>query len=1049
MSSTRSEDPGRGDGIDSPAARKYRLFKRLLDRNRDALGSLANLEQAYYGGGVASMADLRARYGGLSKSVHELAADLRELADDKYAALDSVIDGIDREVALRLRLGGSSATGDLVVPLQSLGPEASAFAGGKAAHLATISRVGGVSIPEGFVVTTAGFQCFIRENALEKPIEEALAGVTLESPGTLEAASKAIQATILGAPVPAELASRILSAYDALRRGSTAEVQVAMRSSAVGEDSEASFAGQYTTVLGVGRAAVLDAYRSVIASKYSPGAILYRLRFGLEDGDTPMAALGMVMIDARSSGVMYTRDPFGRDPTVMKIGATWGLGEPLVSGEGQHDVFLLSRETTDVLHREIHAKDQRLVLSGAGGVRLAVVEGGEREGVCVDDDSLRAVARLGLALEGHFGSPQDVEWSLDQEGVLHLLQSRPLNLEVPPKAPPVEPSDASRHPILLRGGTVASPGVASGTVVVVRGGAATDLPEDTILVARAASPDHAVLIGKVKGIVTDIGSATSHLASVAREFGVPAIFNAENATTVLRQGQAVTMLADTTTVYQGIVPEFAGDERPQRKHVFESPMHRRLRDVLDHVAPLNLTDPAHPSFSIAGCRTMHDVIRFVHEQAMREMFGLARRDSGGPRSVKLKAQVPLSLYLIDVGGGLKPGLRKGDPATPDDIQSRPLKALWKGFCHPGISWSGGAAGGGLGDLMRLASAGAMPGVPELGGDSYALVAADYLNLNVKFGYHFAYLDALCSDIPSQNYVSLQFSGGLGSQYGKSLRLTFLGAVLERLGFRVVITGDILDAQLVGHDAASAGDVLDQVARLLASSRLLDMAISHQDRVEPMVEAFFRADYDFLGEGLTQRLPDFYTQDGNWTRVEEDGRTLFVQDGTEWGAGLTSGFTKLMRKVVGGPKYQDFLDNVHAYFHFPKAIAKGSAVTDAALALRVRPMGGVIDQAGGLAFAVRNMANYFALRINALEDNVILFEFVNGRRYQRATVARRIETGRWYSVAAVVRGNSVQGFLDDEPLLEYRADRSLEGYVGMWTKADSLTHFADLRIERRP
>ncbi len=116
------ETVGRGDGIDSPAARKYRLFKRLLERNREALGSLANLEQAYYGGGVASMADLRARYGGLSRSVHELAEDLRELAGDKYAELESVIDGIDREVAPRLRLGVSSTTGDLVVPLRSIGP---------------------------------------------------------------------------------------------------------------------------------------------------------------------------------------------------------------------------------------------------------------------------------------------------------------------------------------------------------------------------------------------------------------------------------------------------------------------------------------------------------------------------------------------------------------------------------------------------------------------------------------------------------------------------------------------------------------------------------------------------------------------------------------------------------------------------------------------------------------------------------------------------------------------------------------------------------------
>ncbi len=192
------------------------------------------------------------------------------------------------------------------------------------------------------------------------------------------------------------------------------------------------------------------------------------------------------------------------------------------------------------------------------------------------------------------------------------------------------------------------------------------------------------------------------------------------------------------------------------------------------------------------------------------MFGLSQRGSGARGSVKLKAQVPLSLYLVDLGGGLAPGL--GQSATPDDIRSRPLKAMWRGFCHPGISWSGAALNTGLGDMLRLMSAGAALGLPELGGDSYALVAADYLNLNVKFGYHFAYLDALCSDASSQNYVSLQFSGGVGSQYGKSLRLAFLGAVLERLGFRAAVTGDVLEAQITGHDARATEDLLDQVAR---------------------------------------------------------------------------------------------------------------------------------------------------------------------------------------------------------------------------------------------
>jgi pyruvate,water dikinase len=94
-----------------------------------------------------------------------------------------------------------------------------------------------------------------------------------------------------------------------------------------------------------------------------------------------------------------------------------------------------------------------------------------------------------------------------------------------------------------------------------------------------------------------------------------------------------------------------------------------------------------------------------------------------------------------------------------------------------------------------------------------------------------------------------------------------------------------------------------------------------------------------------------------------------------------------------------------------------------------------------------MGNYFVLRLNALEDNVILFEFVNGTRHQRASVSRRIESGRWYTLSTVVRGQSVTGHLDGELLLEYRADRPFEGYVGLWTKADSVTQFSGLGIHR--
>jgi len=173
----------------------------------------------------------------------------------------------------------------------------------------------------------------------------------------------------------------------------------------------------------------------------------------------------------------------------------------------------------------------------------------------------------------------------------------------------------------------------------------------------------------------------------------------------------------------------------------------------------------------------------------------------------------------------------------------------------------------------------------------------------------------------------------------------------------------------------------------------------------------------------------------------------------------------------GARYQELLDNVKAYYYFPIAIAKESNVGDAVITARVKPMGGRIDQAGGLAFGLRNVGNYFVLRLNALEDNFILFEFINNRRFQRAifqnkmepistvnpfhrmdiqgaTLQKKIEAGKWYEIKAEITGQTLRGYLDDECLIEYTAEWPVHGHVGLWTKADSLTSFKDLNITAR-
>jgi pyruvate,water dikinase len=374
-----------------------------------------------------------------------------------------------------------------------------------------------------------------------------------------------------------------------------------------------------------------------------------------------------------------------------------------------------------------------------------------------------------------------------------------------------------------------------------------------------------------------------------------------------------------------------------------------------------------------------------------------------------------------------------------------MKALWKGFSHPGITWKGSVAFN-VENFMNLMARGVMTDAGNLpGGDSYAILSREYVNLSAKFGYHFANLDAFLSDIPDQNHISLQFAGGAGTYYGKSLRLTFLGNVLFMLNFKINVTGDLLEASLTGLDRRSMENTLDQVGRLLACSRLLDMAIGNEAEMTRMIEGFFAGDYDFLNQAQEIRIPGFYTHTGNWKRVEEEGRVLLLQDGSEYGSSLSSGMANFMGKIMGA-RYQELLDNIEAYYYFPLAIAKDSEVGDAVLKVRVKPAAGSVDQAGGLAFGIRNINNYFVLRVNALEDNIMLFEYVNNKRLTRATVQHEIKKDQWYLITVETKGNTLKGYLDDQLLLEYTAERPLTGYVGLWTKADSVTFFNELTID---
>ena len=372
--------------------------------------------------------------------------------------------------------------------------------------------------------------------------------------------------------------------------------------------------------------------------------------------------------------------------------------------------------------------------------------------------------------------------------------------------------------------------------------------------------------------------------------------------------------------------------------------------------------------------------------------------------------------------------------------SAPFRAIWRGLTHPGVNWSSTVAVA-THNFMSLMVGGALPQQGRLGGASYALVSADYMNLSARFGYHFATVDALCGADTEHNYVSLQFAGGAGAYFGRSLRVQYMANVLKRLGFETTVKGDLIEANLARLDQTSMEDALNQLGRLLGTSRLLDMAMNSPEQVISLTDAFFQGKYDILERERKDAPEAFHLITGNWSKSKPDMEQGVLQDGSNFGSWISVGVSQTMARVMG-KRYQEFLDNIGAYYYFPLAIAKESTMGSGSAQVMVKPLGGNIDQAGGLAFGIRDWGNYFVFRVNALEDNVILFEFKNGKRLERKNSDMPILTGQWHRLRVETTGRLIRAFLEDRLVMEYMAERDVEGYIGLWTKADSVTLFKD-------
>jgi pyruvate,water dikinase len=358
-------------------------------------------------------------------------------------------------------------------------------------------------------------------------------------------------------------------------------------------------------------------------------------------------------------------------------------------------------------------------------------------------------------------------------------------------------------------------------------------------------------MAKARAIVTDLGSATGHMAALAREFGVPALVDTRQATRALAPGQVVTVDASSGRVYAGEAPELqAPGERSRlvggRPDLMRrTPVFQLLESVAELLIPLSLGHPRLPSFSPERCFTLHDIARYAHEKSYDEMFHLGGRlGDMHEAGVRLDVFLPIDLFIFDLGGGIQasPGSRRVKPAQ---VTSAPLAALLKGMLDRRIPRFGAKPmdlRGLLGIMMRHALE--SPEQARTFRDPcYALVSDRYLNYTARVGYHFSVVDTYCGLTPNKNYVSALFRGGAADYSRRVRRVRAIAEVLKHHGFAVSVEDDAVHARLSKRNQEETAAHLAMIGRVFQFFRQTDATMISEESVQIILKAFLEENYD--------------------------------------------------------------------------------------------------------------------------------------------------------------------------------------------------------------
>jgi pyruvate,water dikinase len=539
-----------------------------------------------------------------------------------------------------------------------------------------------------------------------------------------------------------------------------------------------------------------------------------------------MGVVCMEMVDPIASGVVYTKDPTNPSGDYLLVNAIFGLGSYLVEGVITPDVFHVSRDERKVILSRSARKPVQLTMRPEGGVEEKEVPEEDQNRPSLDEDQLRLLVEYALKVEEHYGGPQDIEWALDRSGKLFLLQARPLKL-LQPIAKIQVPEDF-RSAALLEGGTPVCFGVGIGPIYHIT--SIEDLeavPSGAVLVAPNPSPKLVTVLDRISALVTLVGGTASHLATLVRELSIPTIAGLPSAINI-PQGQVVTVDASGGVIYDGSHPEWI----PPKEEKIDTLGSRVAAVVLDSIIAqttrLSLINPGEPGFFIENCSSMHDLLRYIHQKSMEEMFSaLTKTTHKDHIGLRLKTKIPLLINIIlldqDYMGG------NGKRWIPEDaIESLPMRALWEGVLKEG--WPSRPVPPDMKGFFAVVGTDLKGGrKPEFSENSYAFLSKEYMLLNLRMGYHFSTFEALVTPEPEKNYIRMQFKLGGAPLERRIRRIWLICELLRKVGFENHSKGDFLDTAIAYQGSAEMLARLHLLGRITILTKQLDLTLSSDER----------------------------------------------------------------------------------------------------------------------------------------------------------------------------------------------------------------------------